>query len=96
MCIIAHVDHGKTTLSDNLLSSNAIINEALAGKLRYLASRDDEQAKEITMKSSSIALLHDDFKIDQTYDHFMNRYLKDNGGKPDKKTNLVVHEDGDK
>lgn len=61
VCIIAHVDHGKTTLSDNLLSSNQIINESLAGKLRYLDSREDEQEKEITMKSSSIALLHEDY-----------------------------------
>lgn len=48
------------------------------------------------MKSSSIALLHEDFHIDQGYDHFMNRYLKNNDGKPDKSTNLVIHEDKDK
>lgn len=56
VCIIAHVDHGKTTLSDSLLSSNGIISERSAGELRYLDSRGDERERLITMKSSAIAL----------------------------------------
>ena len=58
MCILAHVDHGKTTLSDHLIGANALIHPRMAGELRYLDSRDDEQARGITMKSSSISLLH--------------------------------------
>lgn len=60
ICVIAHVDHGKTTLTDCLLSSNKIISKALAGRLRYLDSREDEQEREITMKSSSISLVYED------------------------------------
>eukprot|EP00884_Botryococcus_braunii_P007859 jgi/Botrbrau1/17074/Bobra.0285s0001.1 len=58
ICILAHVDHGKTTLSDHLIGSNGLIHPKLAGELRYLDSRDDEQRRGITMKSSSISLLH--------------------------------------
>jgi ribosome assembly protein 1 len=56
ICILAHVDHGKTTLSDSLLASNGIISERLAGKVRYLDSREDEQERGITMESSGISL----------------------------------------
>ena len=56
ICVLAHVDHGKTTLSDFLICSNGIISQALAGKIRYMDSRPDEQLKGITMKSSAISL----------------------------------------
>ncbi|KAL1922585.1 uncharacterized protein VTP21DRAFT_10124 [Calcarisporiella thermophila] len=56
ICILAHVDHGKTTLSDLLLASNGIISPKLAGKVRYLDSREDEQERGITMEASGISL----------------------------------------
>ena len=60
--IVAHVDHGKTSLTDCLLASNAIISKRMAGKLKYLDSREDEQEKEITMKASAVSLMFHDKK----------------------------------
>jgi hypothetical protein len=48
---------GKTTLTDSLISTNGIISQKLAGKIKYLDNRPDEQEREITMKSSCISLL---------------------------------------
>ncbi|KAL7568041.1 hypothetical protein ACA910_020762 [Epithemia clementina (nom. ined.)] len=56
--IAAHVDHGKTTLADNLIEHNGIISERLAGTLRYLDSDPEEQRRGITMRSSAIGLSH--------------------------------------
>ena len=58
--IVAHVDHGKTTLADCLIASNGIIHKKQAGQLKLLDDRHDEQQRGITMKSSSICLLHND------------------------------------
>ncbi|VDI73619.1 ribosome assembly protein 1 [Mytilus galloprovincialis] len=66
ICILAHVDHGKTTLADSLVASNGIISQRMAGKLRYMDSREDEQIRGITMKSSAISLM---------YKHSENDYL---------------------
>ncbi|KAJ5653819.1 hypothetical protein N7490_000822 [Penicillium lividum] len=56
ICILAHVDHGKTSLTDGLIATNGIISPKLAGKIRYLDSRPDEQLRGITMESSAISL----------------------------------------
>jgi small GTP-binding protein len=57
-CMLAHVDHGKTTLSDFLLTANGLLSTQLAGKVRFLDSRPDEQERLITMKASCVALRH--------------------------------------
>ncbi|RKF73606.1 Ribosome assembly protein 1 [Golovinomyces cichoracearum] len=49
-------DHGKTSLTDALIATNGIISPKLAGKIRYLDSRPDEQSRGITMESSAISL----------------------------------------
>ncbi|KAJ9634961.1 Cytoplasmic GTPase/eEF2-like protein (ribosomal biogenesis) [Knufia peltigerae] len=56
ICILAHVDHGKTSLTDSLIATNGIISPKMAGKVRYLDSRPDEQIRGITMESSAISL----------------------------------------
>ncbi|KAJ2905767.1 Cytoplasmic GTPase/eEF2-like protein (ribosomal biogenesis) [Zalerion maritima] len=56
ICILAHVDHGKTTLSDFLLATNGIVPASMAGQARFLDNRPDEQERGITMKSSAISL----------------------------------------
>ncbi|WBW75154.1 GTPase Ria1 [Schizosaccharomyces osmophilus] len=58
--LLAHVDHGKTTLADSLLATNGIISSKLAGTVRYLDFREDEITRGITMKSSAISLF---FKV---------------------------------
>jgi len=66
LCVLAHVDHGKTSLTDSLIASNGIISSRLAGQLRYMDSRDDEQDRGITMKASSIALVYQPEELDPT------------------------------
>ena len=63
LCILAHVDHGKTTLADALVASNGLISQRLAGQLRYMDSRQDEQERGITMKSSAVTLAYQNHVI---------------------------------
>ncbi|KAI3470260.1 hypothetical protein Pfo_026923 [Paulownia fortunei] len=65
ICILAHVDHGKTTLADHLIASygGGVLHPKQAGKLRFMDYLDEEQRRAITMKSSSIALQFKEYFI---------------------------------
>eukprot|EP01061_Rhynchopus_euleeides_P040551 TRINITY_DN6987_c0_g1_i1.p1 TRINITY_DN6987_c0_g1~~TRINITY_DN6987_c0_g1_i1.p1 ORF type:complete len:858 (+),score=406.00 TRINITY_DN6987_c0_g1_i1:84-2657(+) len=56
MSVIAHVDHGKSTLTDSLVAAAGIIAMAKAGDARLTDTRADEQERCITIKSTSISL----------------------------------------
>lgn len=52
MSVIAHVDHGKSTLTDSLVSKAGIIAASKAGEARFTDTRKDEQERCITIKST--------------------------------------------
>lgn len=58
MSVIAHVDHGKSTLTDSLVSKAGIIAGAKAGEARFTDTRKDEQERCITIKSTAISLYY--------------------------------------
>jgi elongation factor 2 len=62
MSVIAHVDHGKSTLTDSLVAAAGIIAVAKAGDMRITDTRADEQERCITIKSTAISLY---FKVDE-------------------------------
>ncbi|HJM44428.1 MAG TPA: GTP-binding protein, partial [Candidatus Poseidoniaceae archaeon] len=58
LCIAAHIDHGKTTLSDNLIAGAGMMSEELAGKSRVLDFDDQESARGITINAASASMVH--------------------------------------
>ena len=58
LCIAAHIDHGKTTLSDNLIAGAGMMSEDLAGKARVLDFDDQEAARGITINAASASMVH--------------------------------------
>jgi elongation factor 2 len=82
------VDHGKSTLTDSLVSKAGIIASAKAGEVRYTDTREDEKERGITIKSTAISMY---FEVNQEdlpaikqktdgkeaclYDHLVVAYL---------------------
>jgi elongation factor 2 len=58
IAIAAHIDHGKTTLSDNLLSGAGMISEELAGKQRFMDFHEDEAERGITIDAANVSMVH--------------------------------------
>ncbi len=56
--IAAHIDHGKTTLSDNLIAGAGMMSEELAGKQLMLDFDEQEQARGITINAANASMVH--------------------------------------
>jgi elongation factor 2 len=69
MSVIAHVDHGKSTLTDSLLCKAGIIASKVAGDARATDTREDEKERGITIKSTGVSLYYE-------YDLYDNKTLE--------------------
>ena len=58
LCIAAHIDHGKTTLSDNLIAGAGMMSSDLAGAARVLDFDEQESARGITINAASASMVH--------------------------------------
>ena len=57
--IVAHIDHGKTTLTDNILAGAGMISKELAGKQLFTDSDEEEQERGITIDSACVSMVHE-------------------------------------
>ncbi len=55
----AHIDHGKTTLSDNLIAGAGMMSEELAGKQLLLDFDEQEQERGITINAANVSMVHE-------------------------------------
>ncbi len=58
MGIAAHIDHGKTTLSDNMLLGCGLLSEELAGDACVMDYDEQEKARGITINAANVSMVH--------------------------------------
>jgi elongation factor 2 len=56
---IAHIDHGKTTFSDNLLAGAGMISKELAGEQLFMDFDEEEQKRGITIDAATVSMVHE-------------------------------------
>lgn len=56
---VAHIDHGKTTFSDNLLAGAGMISSELAGEQLFMDFDEEEQKRGITIDSATVSMVHE-------------------------------------
>jgi elongation factor 2 len=59
IAIAAHIDHGKTTLTDNLLAGAGMISQDLAGQQLAMDTEEDEQERGITIDAANVSMTHE-------------------------------------
>ena len=72
VAIIAHVDHGKTTLVDEMLKQGGVFRDNQVTEERVMDSNDLEKERGITILAKNTAVHYGDIKINLIDTHFRN------------------------
>jgi len=67
--IVAHIDHGKTTMTDSIVAAGGLISEELAGKQLFMDSYELEQERGITINAANVSIV---YKYDNGQEYLIN------------------------
>jgi len=56
--IVAHIDHGKSTFSDNIIAGAGMLSKELAGDARVTDDMQEEQERGITIQTAAVSMVH--------------------------------------